>query len=317
MPADVQIRQLEYLVALAREQHFGRAATACHASQPALSAAVRKLEKELGVTIVQRGQRFEGFTSEGLRVVGWAYRILAERDALLIDLSRMREGLTATLRIGSIPTAVSVTALLSQRFTARHPHAHVRIETLSASAILQGLASYDIDAGLTYLDGGLDKETHHVPLYRERYLLLTPESTELARQPSVDWLTASRLPLCSLSRRMQNRRILDLNMESAGGTHAPVIETDTVEGLYAHLTVAGLSSIVSHAWLHGRGVPPGMAVLPLEETRSGPVVGLIVPALSSASLLAEELVASLKDLNVEEALNESAATAVPSSPPAV
>ena len=63
------LRQLEYLNALAREGHFGRAAEACHVSQPALSAGIRKLETELRVQIVQRGQRFEGFTPEGTQLL--------------------------------------------------------------------------------------------------------------------------------------------------------------------------------------------------------------------------------------------------------
>jgi DNA-binding transcriptional LysR family regulator len=61
------IRQLEYLVTLAREKHFAKAAEACHVSQPALSSAIRSLEKELGVMIVQRGRRFLGLTAEGER----------------------------------------------------------------------------------------------------------------------------------------------------------------------------------------------------------------------------------------------------------
>src|SRR6202011_914686 len=66
------IRQLEYLVTLAREKHFARAAEACHVSQPALSSAIRGLEKELGVMIVQRGRRYLGLTIEGERVLTWA-----------------------------------------------------------------------------------------------------------------------------------------------------------------------------------------------------------------------------------------------------
>ena len=73
----VLLRELEYLAALARERHFGRAAAACHVSQPSLSAAVRRLEHDLGVSIVQRGRRFAGLTPEGERVLLWAHRILA------------------------------------------------------------------------------------------------------------------------------------------------------------------------------------------------------------------------------------------------
>jgi DNA-binding transcriptional LysR family regulator len=67
-------RQLEYFVALARERHFARAAAACYVSQPALSEAIRKLEQELKVPLVRRGQRFEGLTPEGERLVLWARR---------------------------------------------------------------------------------------------------------------------------------------------------------------------------------------------------------------------------------------------------
>ncbi len=59
------IRQFEYLVALAREQHFGRAAEACHVTQPTLSAAIRQLEEELGAPIIERGHRYLGLTRAG------------------------------------------------------------------------------------------------------------------------------------------------------------------------------------------------------------------------------------------------------------
>jgi DNA-binding transcriptional LysR family regulator len=98
---DIRIRQLEYVVALARERHFGRAAAACHVSQSALSDAMRELEAELGIVIVERGRRFGGFTTEGGRVVEWAQRILAERDAMRADLTRMHGGLTGTLALAT------------------------------------------------------------------------------------------------------------------------------------------------------------------------------------------------------------------------
>lgn len=100
------LRQLEYLVALARERHFARAAAACFVSQPSLSAAIRRLEHELDVPIVRRGRRYEGLTPEGEVVLAWAHRILAERDALHQELSALRGGLTGTLRLGVVPTAL-------------------------------------------------------------------------------------------------------------------------------------------------------------------------------------------------------------------
>ena len=86
------LRHLEYLVALAREAHFGRAAAACGVTQPTLSSAIRELEAELDVLIVERGRRFRGLTAEGERVVEWARRILSDRDALRQEVGSARQG---------------------------------------------------------------------------------------------------------------------------------------------------------------------------------------------------------------------------------
>ncbi|WP_336208667.1 LysR family transcriptional regulator [Nonomuraea sp. LPB2021202275-12-8] len=177
------LRQLEYLVALARERHFGRAAAACHVSQPSLSAAIRKLERELDVPLVLRGQRFAGLTPEGERVLLWAHRILADADALRQDLSRMREGLSGTLRLGAIPTALTAASLLTTPFCERYPHVRVLLTSLSSREIRRQLAEFEIDMAMTYLDDEEDLsegEVHASPLYEERYLLLTPSDGELA-----------------------------------------------------------------------------------------------------------------------------------------
>lgn len=99
-------RQLEYFVAVAREQHFARAAKACYVSQPALSAAIAKLENELGVSLINRGHSFGGLTPEGERLVIWARRgsrvpdsdrpVRAERDPAVLRAIRCAVG-TLTL----------------------------------------------------------------------------------------------------------------------------------------------------------------------------------------------------------------------------
>ncbi len=299
---DVQIRQLEYLVALAHERHFGRAAAVCHASQPALSAALRKLEAELGVSIVERGHRFAGFTAEGRRVVGWAHRILAERDALRCDLGRMRRDLTATLRIGAIATAIPATAVLADAFRGRHPHAHVRIETFSSREIVRRLADFDIDAGLTYLDDGEPEHLTGVVLYRERYVLLTPDDSPLAHCAAAAWADAVRLPLCALTPVMRNRQILNSAVAAAGGHLDPVVETDTVAALYAHLG-SDLSSIMAHTWLCAFGVPDGMRAIPMADPQPSPAVGVITAMRPPTSFVAAALLDVVRDVDVPAALD--------------
>ncbi len=309
MPGDVQIRQLEYLVSLAHERHFGRAAAACHASQPALSAALRKLESALGVTIVHRGHRFVGFTAEGRQVVGWAHRILAERDALHADLGQLRDGLTATLRIGAIPTAIPASGLISDAFQQHHPHARVRIEALSSREIGKRLAEFDLDAGLTYLEGHAPDGTVEHELYRERYLLLTPEDDDPARLTEIGWAEAAALPLCALSPDMRNRQILDAAVLAAGARLDPVVETDTVDALYAHLGT-GRSCIVAHAWMHAFGVPAGMRVVPMAGTSPRPPVGLVISDQQPLSIIAAAVLAATADLDIAGRLDRAQISAL-------
>jgi len=72
------IDKLEFILALAREKHFGHAAEACGVTQPTLSAGVKQLEEQMGVLLVNRGSRFQGFTPEGQRVLEWARRIVGD-----------------------------------------------------------------------------------------------------------------------------------------------------------------------------------------------------------------------------------------------
>jgi len=294
------LRQLEYLVALARERHFARAAAACYVSQPSLSAGIRKLEHELDVPIVYRGSRFEGLTPEGERVLAWAHRILAERDALQQELSEMRGGLSGTLRMGAIPTALTAASLLTTPFCERHPQVRVSLDSLSSDEISQRLAQFELDVAMAYLD---DDALHHVrkiPLYEERYMLLTREPTG----PTASWAQAAAQPLCLLSPRMRNRRIIDECFAAAGATASPAVESDTVSGLYAHLVAGRWSSVISHAWLHMFGVPEGMRVVPLEGPAHGPRVGLVVADHEPQSVLAAALLKVAREAGVRDALDD-------------
>ncbi|UJW29684.1 LysR family transcriptional regulator [Saccharothrix sp. AJ9571] len=297
------LRQLEYLVALARERHFARAAAACHVSQPSLSAGIRKLERDLGVPIVSRGRRFEGLTPEGERVLRWAHRILAERDALRQDLSIMHESLSGVLRIGAIPTALTAASLLTAPFCERYPRVRISLESLSSREITRRLAEFELDVAMTYVD---DEELGNVrvrPLYEERYLLLTPEDGELAGRDSVGWAEVASLPLCLLTPRMRNRRILDGLFAAAGAVAVPTIETDTVSALYAHVATHRWSTVIAHAWLHMFGTPAGMRVVGLETRGPAPQIGLVTADHDPEPILAGALLDLAAELDVRGELD--------------
>src|SRR3954471_22414644 len=98
------IDKLEMLLALAREQHFGRAAEACGVTQPTMSTGLKQLEEILGVTLVHRGSRVLGFTPEGERALDWARRIVGDTRAMREEIDALKQGLSGEIRIAAIPT---------------------------------------------------------------------------------------------------------------------------------------------------------------------------------------------------------------------
>lgn len=295
------LRQLEYLAALDRERHFGRAASACHVSQPALSAAIRGLEGELGVPLVRRARRFEGFTPEGERVLTWVHRALADLSGLEQEVSRMRGGLEGTLRIGAIPTSLPATTLVTTPFRERHPLMRVQVMSMSSRQIADGLARGELDAGLTYLDNEPLSDVEARPLWRERYLLLIGADRPLAGQVTVTWRRAATLRLCLLSADMQHRRIVDAAFAAAGVVPEPSVETNSISTLIAHAGT-GLPGVTAHTWLFGHALPAGVRAVPLVDPVVEHTIGLVTASGGQRAPVIAELMGMFAPLELDAKL---------------
>lgn len=305
----MNIRHLRYFAALARERNHARAAAACNVTQPTLSEAVRQLEHELSVPLIDRkGQRFQGLTPEGERVLIWAQRILADEDALGQELSEMRDGLSGALRFGVIPAAMPVTPLITNPFLKAHPLVTLRLLSHTSIEIQRGLDDGTLDAGLTYLDNEPLRNVRMLPLYRERYMLLTPAGGPFDRMRGVSWRDAARLPLCLLTRDMQNRRIVE-RLFSEGGAEAPTvaIETNSVVALVAHVRSGRWSSVIPHTFLdvlgHRDKTLAGLVAVPLVEPDAAHTVGLVLVERDPLPPLARALLKSARDNDVSRALD--------------
>jgi DNA-binding transcriptional LysR family regulator len=294
----MQLRQLEYLVALDRERHFGDAARACHVSQPALSTAIRALERELGLPLVRRSGRFQGFTEEGERVLVWARRALTDVQALSQEVDRLRSGMAGTLRLGAIPTSLSATTLVTGRFRHHHPRMRVELRSMSSREIAHGLAAGDLDAGLTYLDNEPLSDVDSLGLWRETYLLVSPASTLPPDTAVVGWREAAEMPLCLLTEDMQHRRIVDAAFAAAGARPDAVVVTNSISTLVAHAR-AGLAAVVAQSWLRVHPLPSGLRAVPLVEPRVEHVVGLVTAAGGQQSPVVAELRGLFRPLELD------------------
>lgn len=274
----MDIRQLQYLVALAREQHFTRAAAACNVTQPTLSGRIRQLELELGIPIVERGQRYQGLTAEGERVLKWAQLILNNWQSMQQELAQLTASdasLSGRLTLGGIPSALPMIPYLTKDVRAQHTHIDFTIMSMSSEEILRALADYAIDVGITYLDNEPIEGMLAWPLYTERYCLFVPDDHPFAARASVTWREAATLPLGLLTTNMQNRRIIDRAFLSANCQPTAALETNSVINLCSNVRLMGLASVMPQYILDILGTNPGVKALPLKSPEVAHSVGLV------------------------------------------
>jgi DNA-binding transcriptional LysR family regulator len=290
------IEKLEFVMALARERHFGRAAEACGVSQPTLSAGIKQLEDGFGVRLVNRGSRFGGFTPEGERVLEWARRIVGDARAMHQEIDALKRGLAGEIRIAAIPTALAMTAMLTTPYRAKHPEVRFSIFSRNSVEVFRLLENLEVDAGLTYLDNEPLGRVNTIPLYLEEYRLLTSPDGALGKRDQVTWAEVGRIPLCLLTPDMQNRRIIDGLLRAAGTEPSPTLESNSMIVLFAHVRTGKWSSIMPAKLAETLGLTDRVRSIPIVEPAATHAVGLVVPHREPMTPLVSALVAEARSL---------------------
>lgn len=290
------IDKLEFLLALAREHNFGKAAEQCGVTQPTFSAGIKQLEDMLGVMLVQRTSRFLGFTAEGERVLDWARGIVADARAMRQEVQALKKGLSGRLTIAAIPTALAMVSVLTTPFRARHPNVTFTIVSRTSTAVLSMLENLEADAGLTYIDNEPLGRMRAVPLYLEQYRLLTSRDSPLGDREQVTWTEVGQIPLCLLTPDMQNRRIIDHLLEAAGTRAEPTLESNSMIVLFSHVRTGRWASVMPEKLADTLGLTERLRSIPIVEPDVAHQVGLVVPPREPMTPLASALVAEAKQL---------------------
>lgn len=286
-------RKQSYLLALAKERHYGRAAAACGVSQPGLSAGIHQLEIELGVPIVKRsGQRFTGFTAAGEVVLKWARKAADDGALLQEELRDLLGRSSGMLRIGVLNSASALVSYFTIPFEEKYPEVNLTIIAQNAVELQQSLDDFVVDVALTYVDQVPKKYLHVQRLYTEEYELLARKDSRFTGKKSVSWDAIRGLPLCTLSPEM---RVLD-EEESGNITEAQRktrhIVANTVWVVIGHVRTGKWFSVLPRA-VHAM-IADAMAAgddeleaIPLVRRNPAPEVGIVVPYRDRPNVLVE------------------------------
>ncbi|MDS9873252.1 LysR family transcriptional regulator [Pseudomonas protegens] len=265
----MDIKQLKFLIALEQTRHFGQAAARCHITQPTLSMRLRNLEDELDLILVTRGQRFEGFTEAGERVLAWAKTLLAAHDGLFAEAAACRGQLVGKLRLGLVPLSGFNPISYVQQLSSSFPELQFSLSSMSSDRIIEDIGNNQLDLGVCYLDhvnpNYLDffeiGETRVGLLYDTRHFHF--EGTEMS------WEDAAELPLGMLSTGMHYRKSIDLSFRSRGLSPQPILESDSTYQLFQAIHEGFCCSI-----------------MPLDSGLDSPIENLAFIQLPDASVLA-------------------------------
>ena len=181
----MNLRDLRYLVALAEHKHFGRAAEACFVSQPTLSTQIKKIEDELGITLVERTPRRVLLTEAGVEIAQRARAVLHEIDQIRAIARHTRDPEAGTVHLGIFPTLgpyllPHVVPTLRQRF----PKLELLLTEEKTEVLLQQLREGRLDAVIVALPLH-DDSLHAEFLFEEPFVLAVPESNPLARRAQI------------------------------------------------------------------------------------------------------------------------------------
>jgi len=293
------IDKLEYLLALAQERHFGRAAEACRVSQPSLSLGLKQLEEALGVMLVQRGSRFIGLTVEGERTLEWARRIVGDARSMRQDIKELRRDLSGQLRIAVIPAALPMVAAITHQLSMSHPAVNFCILSRPSNEIASMLENLEIDAALVYLDAEPLTRVTTIPLYRERYRLLVAKDSAMCRSDSETWANVSLLPLCLLTSDTQNRRMIESLLRNNGETPRISLESNSMTVLFSHVRTGSWATVMPDKLVQSAGTTTDFRVIPILEPDVVHTIGLVLPLREPATALVAALAAEARRVGRE------------------
>jgi len=293
------IRQFRYLVAVAEERHFGRAAHRCNVTQPSLSSGIKQLELELGVPIFLRGrgQRFQGLTAEGERVASWSRGVLAYCDAMRKEIAIMKKDLTGHLRLGAMPSMSPVLPAVLQTFRSQYPGVRVDVQFIGNEAMKLGLNNFALDVALTYLDKADLGRKNTLPIYTERMSLLVPDTAQYKKKKTITWREAAELPLAMLRPSMHERRFVDRVFKNVGCAPVARVESESILHLMFQTQCTELCTIIPSHFAHVPGLFKNTRALPLIEPVASQEVGLFWAEGEIVLPMANAFVSILKEFN--------------------
>lgn len=239
----IELRQLEYFVAVSNELHFTKAAEKLNISQPSLSQQIRALEHEIGMPLFDRIGKKISLTEAGSILLSHSKKVFHEVEqayAAIQDLNGLQQG---KLTIGALLTTVNYLlppAILN--FNELYPNIELSVLGLRTGEIREKLLQNELDIGITFLPVQ-DKEIISIPLYQNELTLVVPTNHELTQHTTVTMGVLQKYPIILLPKNFFLTQLIRSHCQNFNFTPKPILEISTMESLI-HMVSKGMGITV-------------------------------------------------------------------------
>jgi LysR family transcriptional regulator, carnitine catabolism transcriptional activator len=292
-PIDLNLRQLQTFVTVARLGSFTRAAHLLHLSQPALTKQLRQLEETLGVRLLDRNTRTVGLTRIGKELAPVIDQLLREIGAVVTNTKELAEKSRGVIRVAALPS-ISSTMLpkVIAQFKNLYPGISVILKDVLAQRLANMVKAEEVDFGIGSLNG-TDFELQFTLLLTDRIVLVCQPGFLPERKKTIQLSELISLPLILTDKESSVRRLVDQAFESVGKFVTPVFEA-TYMSTAAGMVKAGLGVALLPSSAFETGGLSGLRSLPIKHPALTREIGVIQKSGRSLSPAAESFLKSLK-----------------------
>jgi DNA-binding transcriptional LysR family regulator len=245
----MELRQLEYFMAVCKELHFTRAAEKLNISQPTLSEQIKRLEDEVGIPLFDRIGKRIALTEAGKILLNHSRSVFFEIEQAGLALNDLNELQRGKLTIGSLLTCVNYLlppAIIN--FKQLYPNVKLSVHGLKTADIKKGLLENELDLGITFLPVE-EKEFYSTPLFTEELSLAVPSGHPLASLKEVDMKMLENVSAILLPESYYLRQLIDMYSSEIGFKLKLTLEMTTLESLI-HMVSEGVGvTILPEAYL--------------------------------------------------------------------
>ncbi|HEJ9720921.1 TPA: LysR family transcriptional regulator [Proteus mirabilis] len=289
----IDIKQLFYLIALDKTQHFGQAAEMCHVTQPTLSMRLRNLEKELDVVLIKRSSRFEGFTEEGEKILKWAKTMQSAYDGLQAEAANFRQQLFGQLRIGIVPLTNLNPMLMLQKISALFPEISFQVLSTNSENIIDRLNSNSLDIGICYLEKANTQQHEIYALKQTELGLLFHRNHFMPSTRIISWHEAVKQPLALLNKENHFRQSVDLAFQRYNLHPKVLVESSSTLHLIQSVNAGFCASIVPIA-KGMENLSQDLDVVPIVDATINAPLGVVIRKEEPRSILIEKCFAQMR-----------------------